>query len=42
MKSKADRLKLKEEDQENDERGVIYIGHLPHGFVEDGLREYFS
>ncbi|XP_003738982.1 MKI67 FHA domain-interacting nucleolar phosphoprotein-like [Galendromus occidentalis] len=24
------------------ERGVIYVGHIPHGFYEDELRKYFS
>lgn len=22
--------------------GVVYIGHLPHGFYEEQLRSYFS
>jgi RNA recognition motif-containing protein len=22
--------------------GVIYVGHLPYGFVEEGLKEYFG
>lgn len=44
MKSKADRLKIKETDNEveAEDRGVVYVGHLPHGFIEDGLKEYFS
>ena len=23
-------------------RGVIYVGHLPHGFYESQLKDYFS
>jgi len=22
--------------------GIIYVGHLPYGFVEEGLKEYFT
>lgn len=22
--------------------GLLYVGHLPYGFMEDGLRDYFS
>lgn len=22
--------------------GVVYVGHLPHGFYEDQLRDYFN
>lgn len=24
------------------ERGVVYVGHIPHGFFEDQLRQYFN
>ena len=24
------------------ERGVIYLGHVPHGFYEEEMRKYFS
>lgn len=38
-----DRLKLNEtENGEQEEKGIIYVGHLPYGFVESGLKEYFS
>lgn len=23
-------------------RGVIYLGHIPHGFFEDQMKDYFS
>ena len=23
-------------------RGVVYVGHIPHGFYEDQMRDYFS
>ncbi|KII84418.1 hypothetical protein PLICRDRAFT_118081 [Plicaturopsis crispa FD-325 SS-3] len=28
--------------QGNEDRGVLYLGRLPHGFYEDQLRGYFS
>ncbi|KAL1742598.1 hypothetical protein HDZ31DRAFT_65828 [Schizophyllum fasciatum] len=28
--------------QQTDDRGVIYIGRLPHGFYEDQLKAYFT
>lgn len=24
------------------ERGVIYLGHIPHGFYEEEIRSYFT
>ena len=24
------------------DRGVLYIGRIPHGFYEDQMKEYFS
>lgn len=27
---------------DSDEKGVIYVGHLPYGFVEEGLQGYFA
>lgn len=24
------------------DRGVIYLGHIPHGFYENEMRQYFS
>jgi RNA recognition motif-containing protein len=39
------RLKTKETVEaeiESEPTGVIYVGHLPYGFVEEGLREYFG
>ena len=31
-------LQLKEEEPP----GVVYVGHIPHGFFEEQMREYFS
>ena len=28
--------------EEARDTGLIYVGHLPYGFVEEGLREYFT
>ena len=25
-----------------DDKGLVYVGHLPHGFYEDQLSGYFS
>ena len=27
---------------QREERGVIYVGHIPHGFYEDEMKKYFS
>lgn len=35
------RLKGRVEDKPL-QSGVVYIGHLPHGFYEEQLRSYFS
>ncbi|OQR77937.1 MKI67 FHA domain-interacting nucleolar phosphoprotein-like [Tropilaelaps mercedesae] len=34
--------RISKEKEISKSRGVIYIGHLPHGFYEDQLRKYFS
>ena len=34
--------KAREVDDTPLRRGVIYVGHLPHGFYETQLRGYFS
>ena len=34
--------KLRIKGDENDKRGVIYIGHLPKGFAEDELKKFFT
>lgn len=39
LSKKPDRFAQKENKVET---GVLYVGHLPYGFVEDGLKEYFS
>lgn len=38
VKSKAKRLQQVKER----EHGIIYIGHLPYGFLEEGLKDYFT
>ena len=32
----------REEKTEGDGAGVVYIGHLPHGFYEEQMTGYFS
>lgn len=27
---------------QTEDRGVIYLGRIPHGFYEDQMRDYFS
>jgi len=27
---------------EEREGGIIYLGHLPYGFLEEGMKEYFT
>jgi len=44
-KRKSKRSKREQiEEEENTARGpaVIYVGHIPHGFYEDQMKEYFS
>ncbi|KAL5486035.1 NOP15 [Sanghuangporus weigelae] len=38
VKRKLDKAKR----QASEERGVIYLGRIPHGFYEDQMRAYFS
>jgi nucleolar protein 15 len=38
---KAERFQKATEDA-TEETGLIYVGHLPYGFVEDGLKEFFT
>lgn len=38
VKSRLDRAKKKQ----TEERGVLYLGRIPHGFYEDQMKEYFS
>ncbi len=30
------------EESKSEQSGLVYIGHLPHGFYEDQLTGYFS
>lgn len=32
----------KKPESEDDQPGVIYVGHIPHGFYETEMKEYFS
>lgn len=34
--------RIAKEKEISKSRGVIYVGHIPHGFYEDELRKYFS
>lgn len=36
MKPKKDKKKLKAD------RGIVYLGHIPHGFYEDEMKAFFS
>jgi len=40
--SKRHNSKTEERDAELNRNGVIYIGHIPYGFFESQMREYFS
>ncbi|CAD8119787.1 unnamed protein product [Paramecium sonneborni] len=39
IKTKINRLEQQTQERQN---GIIYVGHLPYGFVEEGLKEYFT
>ncbi|KAI1781145.1 hypothetical protein F4818DRAFT_30109 [Hypoxylon cercidicola] len=39
---KASKKLLKSANSEDGERGVVYVGRLPHGFYEHEMRSYFS
>ena len=41
-REKKKRRKARKVDDSPLRRGVIYVGHLPHGFYEVQLRGYFS
>ena len=46
MKEKSTLTRLRkfeqitEADKEN--KGIVYLGHIPYGFDEDGIRKYFT
>ncbi|XP_043289087.1 MKI67 FHA domain-interacting nucleolar phosphoprotein [Venturia canescens] len=40
--SKINKRKNKNRDQVDLNRGIVYIGHIPHGFYEDQMKEYFK
>lgn len=35
-------LRFKQPEDEQPQTGLIYVGHLPYGFMEDGLKNYFN
>ncbi|KAG8800944.1 hypothetical protein FRC17_006764 [Serendipita sp. 399] len=37
-----DRLEKAKKKKQEEDRGVLYIGRIPHGFYEDQMKEYFS
>ena len=41
-REKKKKRKVRKVDDSPLRRGVIYIGHLPHGFYETQLKGYFS
>ena len=42
LKKQRKRTKKESEGDVSMSRGVIYVGHLPHGFYEAQLKDYFS
>jgi len=40
-KNKSERFNKKQKEVES-KPGVIYVAHLPYGFVEDGIKSFFS
>jgi len=41
-KKRGKEAKVPQENEEDGRSSVIYIGHIPHGFYEDQMRQYFS
>lgn len=42
LKKKRKRSERNSEGDVSMRRGIIYVGHLPHGFYESQLKDYFS
>lgn len=41
MNKNEDKPEKKTSKASND-RGVVYLGHIPHGFYENEMKQYFS
>ena len=41
MSKRFNKLRLKQSDLDGS-KGIIYVGHLPRGFEEDGLKKFFE
>jgi len=41
-KSKSPKKKRARRENAKKKRGVVYVGHIPHGFYEAQMRDYFS
>jgi nucleolar protein 15 len=39
---KEGKVKVKTSKKNPKKRGVVYLGHIPHGFYEEELRGFFS
>lgn len=39
---KEKRLKRGGSDKKKGDRGIVYVGHIPHGFYEDEMRAFFK
>jgi nucleolar protein 15 len=39
---KEGKVKVKTTKKNPKKRGVVYLGHIPHGFYEEELRGFFS
>lgn len=39
--NKGEKAEVKSPKASND-RGVVYLGHVPHGFYENEMKQYFS
>lgn len=42
VNSTNEKIKKKTKKGEDQERGVIYLGHIPYGFFEEQMRNFFS
>jgi RNA recognition motif-containing protein len=42
VKRKIDSIKRRRRSRKGFKRGIVYIGHIPHGFYEEQMNEYFQ
>eukprot|EP01029_Cantina_marsupialis_P013322 TRINITY_DN2953_c0_g1_i1.p1 TRINITY_DN2953_c0_g1~~TRINITY_DN2953_c0_g1_i1.p1 ORF type:complete len:301 (+),score=101.74 TRINITY_DN2953_c0_g1_i1:24-905(+) len=42
FKKNAKFIATTDKKKKGDERGVVYLGHIPHGFFEEQMKAYFS